>query len=446
MDSTGKSGKNIKNDGSKNNETHHPLIPRKDRVPFIILASCFLWWGLANNMTDPLVKTFIGIFDGLTTFQASLIQFAFYGAYFSLAIPGAILARKFGHKRGILVGLGLYAIGCFLLIPASLTQQFFSFLLAFYVLASGLSILETNTSPYVLVLGPEETATQRLNLAGSFNAIGSVAGTLLAQNLILSKLETLGEETVAATTQELHALQDQELAIVVAPYVIVGFILLAFWIWIAFTKMPYVVESDQKIHLKRLFKHSNYVFAVVAQFFYVGAQITVWTYTIFYIPDQLGLSGSEALQKYHLPALIIFGIFRFLTTAVMKRIKPDKMLAYMSLGGIFLSLIVVLVGGQIGAYALVGISACMSLMFPTIFGLGSRGLGSDTKISGSGMIMAILGGAIITPLQGWIIDISTVSLSYIVPMVCFVVIAAYAIYAGKAKLPDAHVKVAIEEK
>jgi MFS transporter, FHS family, L-fucose permease len=225
----------------------------------------------------------------------------------------------------------------------------------------------------------------------------------------------------------------------------VGIILVGVLIWSARTKMPYVVESDHRVHLKRLFKNSNYVFAVIAQFFYVGAQITVWTYTIFYIPDQLGLSGSEALQNYHLPALIIFGIFRFLTTAVMKRIQPNRMLTFMAIGGIFLSLVVVLVGGQIGAYALVGISACMSLMFPTIFGLGSRGLGVDTKISGSGMIMAILGGAIITPLQGWIIDISTVSLSYIVPLVCFVVIAAYAIYAGKAKLPDAHVKVAFEE-
>ncbi len=432
-------------DDAANSNGIHQLIPKGNRVPFIILSSCFLWWGIANNMTDPLVRTFMDIFDGLTTFQASMIQFAFYGAYFALAIPGAILARKYGHKRGILVGLGLYAIGCFLLIPASLTQQFFPFLLAFYVLASGLSILETNTSPYVLVLGPEETATQRLNLAGSFNAVGSVIGTLLAQKLILSKLETLREETIATTEQQLQTLQNQQLAIVIAPYLIVGVILIAVWIWIALTKMPHVVESDHKVHLKRLFKNSNYVFAVIAQFFYVGAQITVWTYTIFYIPDQLGISGSEALQNYHLPALIIFGIFRFLTTAVMKRIQPDRMLTFMAFGGIILSLVVVLVGGQIGAYALVGISACMSLMFPTIFGLGSRGLGEDTKISGSGMIMAILGGAIITPLQGWVIDITTVSLSYIVPLVCFVVIAAYAIYAGKAKLPDAHVKVAIEE-
>lgn len=420
------------------------LVPKSNMISFIILSSCFLWWGLANNMTDPLVKTFMGIFEGMTAFQASMIQFAFYFAYFALAIPGAIIARKYGHKRGILTGLGLYIVGCYLLIPASLTQQFFPFLMSFYVLASGLSFLETNTSPYVLVLGPEETATQRLNLAGSFNAVGSVVGTILAQILILSKLEELSAETVAVTQQEMEALQNQQLSIVIVPYIIVGTILVGFWIWIAFTKMPYVVESDKKLNLKRLFSHQNYVFAVIAQFFYVGTQITVWTYTVFYVPDQLGLSGSEALRYFHLPALIIFGVFRFLTTAIMKRVKPENLLAFMAFLGIALSVVVIWVGGQIGAFALVGLSACMSLMFPTIFGLGSRGLGEDTKITGSGMIMAILGGAIITPLQGLMIDHSTVQLSYIVPMLCFAVIAAYGIYAGKATLPDAHVKTSME--
>jgi MFS transporter, FHS family, L-fucose permease len=421
------------------------LILKKDLVPFIILSSCFLWWGLANNMTDPLVRTFTGIFKGMSTFQASMIQFAFYFAYFALAIPGAIIARKFGHKRGILTGLAFYIAGCFLLIPASLTQQFFPFLVAFYVLASGLSFLETNTSPYVLVLGPEETATQRLNLAGSFNAVGSVVGTILAQNLILSKLEALNYQTTVNAPQNLQEVREQELAIVIAPYLIVGTILVGVWIWTALTKMPYVVETDRKMHFGRLLKNKNYVFAVIAQFFYVGTQITVWTYTIFYIPDQLGLSGSEALQQYHLPALIVFGIFRFLTTAIMRRVKPDRMLTFMAVMGVLLSAVVIWAGGQIGALALVGISACMSLMFPTIFGLGSRGLAEDTKIAGSGMIMAILGGAIITPLQGLVIDHANVSISYLVPLLCFVVIAAYGIYAGKAKLPEAHVKTAVEE-
>ena len=399
-------------------------------------------------MTDPLVRAFTGIFDGLTTFQSSLIQFAFYGAYFGLAIPGSIIARKFGYKRGVLVGLGMYAVGCFLFFPASLLQQFVPFLVAFYVLAGGLSILETNANPYVLMLGPEETATQRLNLAQSFNPVGSVIGTLLCQILILARLETLEQRMADASEQQLATLQGQQLAIVITPYLIIGAILVAVWVLIAVTKMPYVVESDRNVHfaatVKRLLKNPNYVFAVIAQFFYVGAQISVWTYTVFYIPDQLGISGSEALRNYHLPALIMFGIFRFIATAVMSRIAPHNVLKVMAIAGVILTGVVIMVGGQIGALALVGISACMSLMFPTIFGLGSRGLGEDTKIGGSGLIMAILGGAILTPLQGYIIDISTVRLSYSVPLVCFAVIAAYAIFAGNAKLPTATVETVTE--
>ena len=419
-----------------------PLLPTGEKWPFFLLASCFLWWGVANNMTDPLVKVFTGIFDGLTNFQSSLIQFAFYGAYFCLAIPGAIIARKYGYKRGVLVGLGLYVVGCLLFIPASLTQQFFPFLIAFYVLAGGLSILETNANPYVLVLGPEETATQRLNLAQSFNPVGAIVGTLLAQILILAKLEGL-DTTVAEAD-----LQGQQLAIVVAPYLIISVVLIIFWVLIACSRMPYVVESDRRIHfiptVKRLMRIPNYVFALVAQFFYVGAQITVWTFTIYYVPDQLGMSGSDTLKYFHLPALILFGIFRFISTAAMSRFAPSSVLAFMSFTAVLLSVVVVWVGGYPGAYALVGLSACMSLMFPTIFGLGSRGLGEDTKIGGSGLIMAILGGAVITPIQGFLIDVSTVQLSYIVPLICFAVIAAYAVFAGRAKIPQSHLVVAKE--
>jgi FHS family L-fucose permease-like MFS transporter len=424
------------------------LLPAGDVFPFILLASCFVWWGIANNMTDPLVRAFTGIFDNLSNFQSSLIQFAFYGAYFGLAIPGSIIARKFGYKRGVLIGLGLYFVGCFLFYPASLMQQFVPFLIAFYVLAGGLSILETNANPYVLMLGPEETATQRLNLAQSFNPVGSVIGTLLCQILILAKLEHLKELTTDATKQQIQALQSQQLAIVIMPYLIIGAILVAIWILIAITKMPLVIESDKNLHFavttKRLLKNSNYVFAVIAQFFYVGAQISVWTYTVYYIPDQLGLSGSEALKYYHTPALIIFGIFRFIATAVMSRVQPHTVLKVMAIAGTICTVIVIGVGSKVGAIALVGISACMSLMFPTIFGLGSRGLGEDTKIGGSGLIMAILGGALLTPLQGYIIDISNVRVSYIVPLVCFVVITAYAIFAGKVKLPTASVKTVID--
>ena len=420
------------------------LLPPGDIIPFVLLASCFMWWGIANNMTDPLVQAFTGIFEGLSTFQSSLIQFAFYGAYFLLALPGAVIARKFGYKRGVLTGLALYIVGCFLFIPAAQMQAFLPFLAAFYVLAGGLSILETNANPYVLVLGPEETATQRLNLAQSFNPVGAIIGTLLAQILILAKLEAI--ETGATAVDDV---QTAQLTIVVTPYLIVGGILLAVWLLIALTKMPYVVEQDRNVHfvstVKRLMKIPNYLLAVVAQFFYVGAQITVWTYTVYYVPDQLGITPSETLQLFHLPALILFGIFRFISTALMSRIAPHRVLAFMAFTGVLLCAVMVWVGGIVGCYALVGVSACMSMMFPTIFGLGSRGLGEDTKIGGSGLIMAILGGAIITPMQGALVDVTSVSLSYIVPLICFAVIAVYALYAGKAKLPAAQVKVEVEQ-
>jgi len=324
--------------------------------------------------------------------------------------------------------------------PSSLILQFTPFLISFYVLAGGLSILETSANPYVLSLGPEETATRRLNLAASFNPVGSVVGTLLCQIMILAKLEALKEQTANATGEELLAIQSQQLSIVILPYLIVGGILAFVWILIAVTKMPFVKESDKNVHLipttKRLLKNPNYVFSVVAQFFYIGAQISVWTYTVYYIPDQLGITGSEALKYYHTPALIIYGVSRFLATAIMAKVQPHNLLTAMAVLGATLTGIVIIVGGQIGAIALIGISACMSLMFPTIFGLGCRGLGEDTKIGGSGQIMAILGVALLTPLQGYLVDIFDVRISYVIPLICFVTVASYAVFAGKVKIPS----------
>jgi len=400
-----------------------------------------MWWGIANNMTDPLVKVFREIFEDLTVFQSSLIQFAFYGGYFCLAIPGAIIARKFSYKAGVLTGLGMYATGCFLLYPASLSQSFGFFLLAFYVLASGLSILETNANPYVYSLGPEETGTQRLNFAQSFNPVGSVIGILLCRNLIMEKLEPYRQDGRIA-----EAVQAKALNIVVFPYLVVACALVVIWLLILFTRMPHMAEPDKRVHfvqtVKRLFRNANYVFAVVAQFFYVGAQITVWTYTNFYIPRELGVSQAKALE-YHTVALVLFGLSRFIATWLMSYIKDYRLLLYASIAAGILTLNVVFVGGYVGVYSLVGISACMSLMFPTIFGLGSRGLGSDRKVGGSGLIMAILGGALITPLQGKIIDIANVNVSYLVPLVCFIVIGSYAVFSGKVKVfhPQASLEI-----
>ena len=376
------------------------LLERKYVLPFILLSSCFMWWGIANNITDPLVRVFKAIFGELSTFQASLIQFAFYFGYFCMAIPGAIISRKYSYKTGVLVGLGIYALGCFLLYPSTLLQRFVFFCISYYILACGLGILETNANPFILVLGSKETATRRLNFAQSFNPIGSVAGILLCQILIMARIPLDGDGNISIAPDQIR----DTLNIVIFPYLSVAAALVVVWILIAITKMPKMSDSGSDIHIfhtfKKLFKKKNYVFAVVAQFFYVGAQITIWTYTNFYIPEHLKVTPEVALQ-YHTVALILFGASRWVFTALMMRFKDHSLLLVASVLAGLLTLNVIFVGGVVGVYSLIGISAFMSLMFPTLFGMGCQNLNDEeTKVGSSGLIMAILGGAIITPLQG----------------------------------------------
>ena len=412
-----------------NSEIQKPaLLEKKYVLAFILLASCFMWWGIANNLTDPLVKVFKAVFGDLSTFQASLIQFAFYFGYFCMALPGAAIARKFSYKTGVLVGLGVYALGCFLLYPSTLLQEFIFFCISYYVLASGLGILETNANPYILVLGSKETATRRLNFAQSFNPIGAVTGILLCQILIMAKMPLDANGDIAIAPEQIN----EALNIVIFPYLSVAAILVVVWILIAVTKMPRVSDSHNDIHIfktfKQLFKKKNYAFAVTAQFFYVGAQISVWTYTNFYIPEHLHVTPDVALQ-YHTGALTLFMVSRWIFTALMKKYKDHSLLLTASVMAILMTLSVIFIGGTVGVFSLIAISGFMSLMFPTIFGMGSDGLNDEeTKVGASGLIMAILGGALITPLQGALIDIMGVNLSYILPLICFIVIGTYAVY------------------
>ncbi len=410
------------------------LLDKKYTLAFILLSSCFMWWGIANNLTDPLVRVFKAVFGELSTFQASLIQFAFYFGYFSMSIPGAAISRKYSYKTGVLVGLGIYALGCFLLYPSMLIQEFVFFCIAYYILACGLSILETNANPYILVLGSPETATRRLNFAQSFNPVGSVIGILLCQFLIMARMPLDGDGNIVIATEQIN----EVLNIVIFPYLSVAGIILVVWVLIALTKMPQVGDDENGVHIfhtfRKLFKKKNYVFAVVAQFFYVGAQIAVWTYTNFYIPEQLCVTPDVALQ-YHTVALILFGISRWIFTALMKKFEAHTLLLIAAVAAGILSLNVIFIGGIIGVYSLIGISVFMSLMFPTIFGMGCDGLNSEeTKVGSSGLIMAILGGALITPLQGALIDSTGVEISYFIPFICFVVIATYAFYRSRLKL------------
>lgn len=365
----------------------------------------------------------------MTDLQTSFIQFAFYGAYFCFALPAALFIRKYSYKSGLLLGLGLFILGGVLFYPASITREYGHFLLALYILAGGLSVLETSANPYVLKLGSPETATQRLNLAQSFNPLGSIMGVIISKIFILSKLQQLtGEERAALEPGQLLAMQTQELNAVMGPYVTVSVLLFVVFLMIFFTKMPHVKDqstSSLTLVLGRLLKRRSYVFGVVTQFFYVGAQIGVWSFTIRYVMQELSVSEDHA-ASYYLAALLLFAFSRFVCTWLMTLITPAKLLGLLALLACGLALTTAFAGGMIGIISLVAISGCMSLMFPTIYGIGLYGLyGEEAKIGGSGLIMAILGGAVITGIQGAVSDAFSINVSYLVPCACFVMVAFY---------------------
>lgn len=394
-------------------------------------------WGLANNMTDTLLAAFKKILSMSDT-QTSWIQMAFYGAYFCLALPAAIYIKKYTYKSGVLLGLGLFAVGGLLFYPASIMMSYGFFLFALYVLAGGLSILETAANPYVLVMGPEESATRRLNLAQSFNPVGSIVGVLLSKFFILSQLNVAeADERSKMTLEQLDQIRQSELDAVMSTYVGVAFFLVVMWLIIKFTKMPKAsgdgLNDSLSNGFKRLFANKNYVYGVLCQFFYVGAQIGVWSYTIRYIMLELQLNESDA-SDYYLAAIVLFTASRFIFTALMKYVRPSLLMALSAIGAICLTLVVILAGGMVGAIALVCVSGCMSLMFPTIYGLAAEGLGQDTKLGGSGLIMAILGGAVFPVIQGYVSDsLDSIHLSFFIPICCYMVVVAYGFYHYKHK-------------
>lgn len=399
------------------------------KLPFILITSMFFMWGLANNMTDTLLAAFKKIMS-MSDFQTSWIQVAFYGSYFCLALPAALVTRKFDYKTGVLIGLGMFIGGALLFYPASQTMVYGHFLVALFVLAGGLSILETSANPYIIRMGPPETGIQRLNLAQSFNPIGSITGVLLSKFFILSQLDQASEEERAALSPaQLESIQQAELSAVMGPYIGTALLLFMIWLMIYFTRMPKGSDRAERDSLRtiftRLFKNINYKWGVVAQFFYVGAQIGVWSFTIRYVMKELGLDESDA-ATYYLASLVVFTASRFVCTALLNYIRAEKLLALCALGAIVCCLVVVVFSGFTGVIALVLISGFMSLMFPTIFGLTITGLGDDTKIGGSGLIMAILGGAVLTAVQGTVSDItSSIKLAFLVPAMCFLVIFIY---------------------
>lgn len=421
------------------------FLHRGMRLPFILIVICFAAWGVLNNMTDPLVSVFGSVFS-MGAFQSSLVQFAFYGAYFTLAIPAAWINSKLGYKGGVLIGLLLAATGGFLFFPASQIMTYAVFLTALFTLAAGLSILETSANPYVMAMGPEHNATLRLNFAQAFNPVGSNLGVLFAAMFILPYVNPATAEDRAALSQpELEKIQSAELQAVMGPYVAVALGLAIIAIAIALVRIPknraVMAEDPDTIRqlpgnrLSRLLKNRRYSFGVVAQFFNIAAQTCIWTFTLHYVMETLGVNDTQA-GHWLQASLLVFLVFRFLMVGLMGRFDARKLMLLMCVLGVILSLVAVVSGNIVGAVALVLLSACISLLFPTIYGLALEGLGQDTKYGAAGLVMAIVGGALVPLLHGWVIDISSAQTSYLVVTFCFIVVAAYGVYVLRARRPN----------
>ena len=425
------------------------LVERQYLLPFILITSLFALWGFANDITNPMVAAFQTVME-LSAAKASLVQFAFYGGYATMAIPAALFIRKFSYKKGILLGLALYAVGAFLFIPAAAYQKFSYFCLSLYILTFGLAFLETTASPFILSLGRKENATRRLNLAQSFNPMGSLCGMSVASLIVLPNL--LSDQRDAAgnilfptlSEAEKASIRLHDLAVIRDPYVVIGLIVLVMFIVIALVKMPDTTGSGEKQNslrqtLSNLWHNKVYREGVFTQVFYVAAQIMTWTFIIQYA-DNLGINKATA-QNYNIVAMILFLCGRFISTFLMKYVNGRKLLAIFGIGAGLCALGAVLIVGMPGLYCLVGISIFMSLMFPTIYGIALENVSlQDSSLGAAFLVMAIVGGALMPPLQGLIIDQGTlfghpaVNVSYALPLLCFVVVTVYGVRSYRRTL------------
>jgi MFS transporter, FHS family, L-fucose permease len=408
------------------------LVYPRLKIPFVLLITCFAAWGSAANLTDVLVGVFRSIFT-MTNFESALVQFAYYGAYFSLAIPAALINRRWGYKTGVLTGLGLASVGGLLFIPASNLLEFLPFLIALFVLAAGLSILETSANPFVIAMGPEPSATQRLNLAQAFNPVGANIGVLLGAVVILPQITSEAAKTIM-TSEELRQSQEHDLGLVLGPYLGITAVLVLIWVAILLSKMPTPAEPSideegetQSGALGRLWRNRHYRYGVAAQFFNVAAQVCAWSFTIQYARDVVGVPAEHA-GWYLQASLIVFLIARFLMTYLLGIFRPTLLLALMGALGVGFALTGMFSQNIVGLIAIVGISASLSLMFPTIYGVALQGLGEDTKFGAAGLVMAILGGALLPLVQGRLMDQVGTATAFIVPAICLAFVTCYALF------------------
>lgn len=423
-------------------KTRDRVIPKEFILPFILITSCFALWGFANDITNPMVEAFSRIFN-MGVGGGTWVQVVFYGGYGAMAFPAAFFIRKYTYKAGILMGLGLYATGALLFIPSSFIGLYYPFLISYFVMTCGLSFLETSANPYILFMGPDSTATRRLNFAQAFNPMGSLTGMFVAKNLIQARLDPRGaEERMLLSSEQFELVKMHDLQTLSFPYIAIGGVIIFVFLVILFTRMPKNEESSHNLDffgaVGNLLRVKRYREGVVAQFFYVGAQIMCWTFIVQYgqriFTEQHGLTPGEAAQKaqfYNIIAMSIFLVSRFICTFLLKYVRPGKLLMSLAFGGILLSLGTILLTDIAGLYCLVGISACMSLMFPTIYGIALRGMGEDAKFGAAGLIMSIVGGTFLPKIQAWIIDQETVltlpavNISFVMPLVCFLIIGLF---------------------
>lgn len=428
-----------------------PVVSKEVLFPFIIITSLFALWGIANDLTNPMVSAFKKVMPELSNIQASLVQFAFYFGYFFMALPAALFIRKFSYKSGILLGLSLYAIGAFLFYPAAEYQEFGYFLVSLWVITCGLAFLETTSNPLILSLGDKSTATQRLNLAQAFNPIGSLTGMIVAQQFVISALRSDDEnengeliyDTLSESAKEL--VRENDLGVISVPYIILGLVVLVILAIIIFTKIPKTANED-KIPLaesfKTLFSNNNYIQGVIAQIFYVGAQIMCWTYVFQYVDNinnSLPKEDELTATWYNVAAMVLLLSGRWIGTILMKTMNPSRVLMIFGIGGVICSAGAILLPGVTGLYSLVFVSLFMSIMFPTIYGIALNNMGDEAKIGSAGLVMAIVGGALMPIAQGAILDlggsgfddimllgyIPEINFSFILPMICLIVVTRY---------------------
>ena len=433
-------------------ENKKPLVPKKYLFTFILITSLFALWGVANDITNPMVAAFQTVME-LSAAKASLIQFAFYGGYTTMAIPAALFIRKYSYKSGILLGLGLYAVGALLFIPASAYQEFSYFCFSLYILTFGLAFLETTANPFILSLGDKESSTRRLNLAQAFNPVGSLSGMAIASFLVLphllsDKRDEAGKIIFGSLSEAEKAnIRLHDLAIIRDPYVAIGLVVLCIFIIIALTKMPKVSSEENtsegthsvKETLTNLWNNTVYREGVFTQVCYVAAQIMVWTFIIQYA-DHLGINKATA-QVYNIIAMSLNLIGRFVGTYIMKFVNTRLLLTIFGIGASVCTLGAICIEGMFGLYSLILISLFMSIMFPSIYGIALENVDSqDTKLGAAFLVMAIVGGALMPPLQGMIIDqevimgYPAVNISFVLPLICFLIIIVYGYRSYKRRM------------